>query len=355
MARHVPAVLSLTSLLPWTLPMETTPTQATTNPIPTTAITTPVRRNPQTFTTTRQRSRAWLMTRFAQHGDLSLPTCLVDPAMRYFTCQLERCPTTGELHLQGFGYWNTVKSLRQVTEAWSCHAVAVKPPVGRALAYCQKEDTRVSGPVEYGEPPNQGKRTDIQDFYEAAKSGKRKAELLEDFAGVVAKYPRFYEDVVALTRPPRVAPTVVLLVGVPGTGKSTLARDMVHPLDYWVKPKGGGSWFDGYDGQPVALLDDFTGKQLACAFLLELLDRWAVRVPVKGSFTWFNPKYVIITSNTHPSMWYRWDEEVDGHRHALFRRIHVVYEFSRFGVCDMHDTRWYPDCDTSRIPYLIYD
>lgn len=345
--------LSLTSLLPWTL-MDPTPP----NPI-TTPTTTPPQRRTQTpsttpSTSTQKRSRAWLMTRYEGHGDLSLPTCLVDPAMRYFTCQMERCPTTGRLHLQGFGYWNTIKSQRQVTRIWPCDARPVKPPVGKAIAYCQKEDTRVEGPVEFGDIPNQGKRTDLRDFYEATKEGKRKRELLEEFPGVIAKYPRFYEDVVALTRPHRDRPTVILLVGPPGTGKSYTARDMVHPLNYWVKPKGGGTWFDGYDGQPVALLDDFTGRGIPCAFLLELLDIWAVRVPVKGSFTWFNPKFLIITSNTHPSYWYRWDEEVDGHRHALYRRIHVVYEFSSFGVCDLHDTRWYPNCDTSTIPYLNY-
>lgn len=311
---------------------------------------------PETETTVSPatRSRAWLMTRYEGHGDLSLPTDLVDPTMRYFTCQQERCPTTGRLHLQGFGYWKTPKSLRQVTSVWPCDARPVKPPIGRALAYCQKEDTRVLGPVEFGEPPQQGRRSDLASFAEAARQGKRKRNLLEEFPGVIAKYPRFYEDIVALTRPPREPPNVVLLVGRPGTGKSTFARDMVHPLDYWVKPKGGGTWFDGYDGQPVALLDDFTGKGITCHFLLELLDRWAVRVPVKGSYTWFNPKHVIITSNCHPSLWYRWDEEVEGHRQALYRRIHVVYEFSSFGVCDLHDTRWYPDCDTSRIPYLDY-
>lgn len=74
----------------------------------------------------------------------------------------------------------------------------------------------------------------------------------------------------------------------------------------WSLPAGRDIWYDGYYGQPVALIDEFAGKasRIALAQLLRILDRYPIRVPFKGGFIPFIPKKIYITSNVHPSQWY---------------------------------------------------
>jgi len=66
--------------------------------------------------------------------------------------------------------------------------------VGKARAYCMKEDTRTAGPWELGlwHEPAQGKRSDLREFMDGVKSGKRHSDLIEEHPEVAAKYPGFF-------------------------------------------------------------------------------------------------------------------------------------------------------------------
>ncbi len=72
------------------------------------------------------------------------------------------------------------------------------------------------------------------------------------------------------------------------------------PNAYW---KPVGEWWDGYDGQEDVVMDDFYGW-LKWSFLLNLLDRYPMLVPIKGGTKEFVAKRVFITSNKKPEMWY---------------------------------------------------
>jgi len=45
----------------------------------------------------------------------------------------------------------------------------------------------------------------------------------------------------------------------------------------------GQLWFDCYENQEVLLLDDFYGN-IRYSYMLNLLDRYTIRLPVKGSY-----------------------------------------------------------------------
>jgi len=102
---------------------------------------------------------------------------------------------------------------------------------------------------------------ELKHVVELIRAGKRKRDLLDDDEAlkVLAKYPRFVEDVISLVparRDGEAAPTVTLLYGPSGCGKTRLARE---EEDLWFTPLGDPGWFDGYDGQEAVLLDDFAG------------------------------------------------------------------------------------------------
>lgn len=143
-------------------------------------------------------------------------------------------------------------------------------------------------------------------------------------------FARFYKQLLSLEAtfiPP--APTkseVILLVGIPGVGKSRLARTLADPDSLYVVPlqQQKTLWFDGYSPQfhTHLLLEDFSG-QLGYRSLLRILDIYDMQVPVKGSFVHFRPTCVVITSNVHPRDWY--SKRPEDELKPLYRRFTSVY------------------------------
>lgn len=69
-------------------------------------------------------------------------------------------------------------------------------------------------------------------------------------------------------------PIVCWFYGQPSTGKTKAVYDFAewNKLSIW-QSSADLSWFDGYKGQDVALLDDFRPEMVRdFAFLLRLLD-----------------------------------------------------------------------------------
>ena len=112
--------------------------------------------------------------------------------------------------------------------------------------------------------------------------------------------------------------------GKTGAGKTRSVMDNVDdPEDIYIHP--GGQWFDGYDGQPIVLFDDYAGSEFKLQYLLKLLDRYPMQVPVKGGFVSFVPQEIYITSNLDPNDWYK--NAHQEHVSAMFRRFTNVVNF----------------------------
>jgi len=124
---------------------------------------------------------------------------------------------------------------------------------------------------------------------------------------------------------------VMIAYGIPGTGKTTVCGELAEKNgDSWDIPLGKDLWFDGYDGQKTVLLDDFAGRMshISLNDCLRLLHDRVVQVPVKGSFKWWYPEYIMITTNVHPRLWYDYTTRTNSWI-ALTRRIHEVYWFRK--------------------------
>ncbi|KKK43994.1 hypothetical protein LCGC14_3167690 [marine sediment metagenome] len=57
-----------------------------------------------------------------------------------------------------------------------------------------------------------------------------------------------------------------------------------------------------------------------------VLYRYPIMLPVKGSFVWWCPRQIAITTNIHPKDWYNYNGREEQYR-ALSRRIHQVLTF----------------------------
>ena len=256
------------------------------------------------------------------------------PRVRFLVFQLERGEEGQHDHYQGYLELAKSQPLSWVRNQLSntAHWEIRQGTPEEAILYCQKEETRIRGPFLFGDPSSgERSRTDLVDFRDAIKSGKRRSDLFETFPGMMARYPRFYDTFMRTRRPPVTTDfKVILYYGETGIGKTR----WVH--EHWTNKPGGfwdlpvitsGMWFDGYDGEAYVLFDDFAGaaSKVSLTTLLRLLDRYPIQVPVKGSFVWWHPRRIAITTNVHPNKWYKWSGRKSSYL-ALKRRFTKIYQ-----------------------------
>lgn len=266
------------------------------------------------------------------------PICFDVEKMHYLVYQHET-GASGTHHLQGYCELKKQLRLNAIKTLLGYNNAHLEPRMGtaeQASAYCKKDDTRDPGtlPVEFGEPKvtTPGKRNDLAAFVADVQSGtKRKRDLLEDHAGTLARYPKFYESLTLMNRPKRTTDlSVVLLIGPTGTGKTRYVMD-AHADDdaFYITPLSNGTpWYDHYDAHTSVLLDDFSGasSHMPLVTLLRLLDRYPVMVPTKGAHVWWLPNTIYLTTNILPKEWYKWENRGEHYR-ALARRFTKVVTF----------------------------
>lgn len=234
---------------------------------------------------------------------------------------------SGTRHLQGYIEFSRRLRFDRVKRILGqrYHLEARLGTAQEAAEYCRKED---ESPYEYGtiSVSSQGKRTDLESLHESLKDKKSLSYVADEHFGAFIKYQRginAYRLVTSTRRDPQYPPSVVVYWGRTGTGKTRAVWDnAVSPSDVWVY--AGSGWFDGYDGQPIALFDDFSGSEFKISYLLKVLDRYPMQVPVKGGFVNWTPQEIYLTSNLDPSVWYM--NASQEHVAALRRRFsHVVF------------------------------
>ncbi len=251
--------------------------------------------------------------------------------MEYLVYQ-EEIGESGTYHFQGYCEFKYAMNLNPAKELLGGSTVHLEPRMGtqcQAIAYAKKEETRIDGPFEFGQPRLQGKRIDLEGFKNAVMAGKRKRDLLDDHVGIIARYPKFYEQLTMMHRPDRTQELCVsLLIGDTGLGKTRSVFERFRgDDDFWLCPLNNGTmWYDTYDGHTKVLIDDFAGaaSHISLCSLLRLLDRYPVLVPTKGSHTWWMPNEVFVTTNVLPKDWYKWENRGEQYK-ALARRFNKVF------------------------------
>lgn len=223
--------------------------------------------------------------------------------IRYMIVQKERAPSTGKIHWQG--YMQTVKSVKHsVVRGWARWHIEATRNIGASIAYCQKEDTRVDPPIEWGKATTKGQRNDILSLRNAIIQGKDFITIADDdhLGCVLAKYTRFhdrYRQELERKRFGKVSakPEVVWIWGATGVGKTKYVHDHAIGEIYIADML---PWWDGYNTQENILLDDFRADQLPFQVLLRLLDRYPMTLQVKCSSRMRQSPNIWITAPCSP-------------------------------------------------------
>jgi hypothetical protein len=229
----------------------------------------------------------------------------------------------GTPHIQGFCSFRVKQSLRAAKGflGLRCHLEPAKGKPSQAAEYCRKDGDF----VEFGKAPKgKGARTDLAAAVAAVKAGTSRRVFIEENPVLLARYPRFFSELFLTYGKSRNWETQVFVYyGETGIGKTKKAfAEAKEPYMH-----SGGSWFDGYDGEEDVIFDDFGGSEFKLTYLLKLLDRYPMKVPVKGGFVNWVPKRVWITSNYSPKEWY--SNAKDEHVKALLRRLSKVVRFRK--------------------------
>ncbi len=279
----------------------------------------------------------------------------LQPYSKYYIFQHEQ-GSNGTDHWQGYIYLKRKHRLSWLknhcdnTAHWEC----ARGTPQENKTYCSKADSHVAGPWSFGQLPTitKGKRTDLVALRDNIRDGATRADIFTNHPSCFFKYQKGINAAKLLIKPTRdldtFEPDIRLYCGPTGTGKtSSVYND--YP-DCWEPMLGKDLWFDGYDSHETALFDDFSG-QFRLTDLLKLLDRYIRKLPIKGASTWFAAIRCIITTNIHPSQWYKNTGRHESRRelyHALRRRFTVVREYVN------PDQGGY-DRDAVKDGYILYD
>lgn len=242
----------------------------------------------------------------------------------------EKAPETGTPHWQGYVEFEKLKRFGQVRRI--VEGLHVEYRIGtqkQAIDYCRG--------LSAGKTPNEvvhedgtpsenvpGKRNDIAHFHKILEE-KGMRGLAKEAPEAIWRYGRNALLMESLIRRPKPVPKTTLCFGAPDWGKTRYFWDNAPEDECWSMGVSDGLWFDGYFGQQWALIDEFDGKKyhITLSAFLRVLDRYPVRVGVKGAFTQWTPEYIVITTNIHPKRWYDWTEREEQYS-AMYRRFERV-------------------------------
>jgi len=262
----------------------------------------------------------------------TLDALIANGKLRYYIFQLERCPSTGRAHFQGYvQYARSSRPLRLKTllSEPSLHVELARGSPAENVQYCSKATHGMwtQNLRSAGELTSQGTRSDLTALTSLLLQRPTISwrELIKEHTNHVLMYHRGIAFLRAhLVKPRSWKTQVTVLWGPPGTGKSRVAHE-IFPGAYCLNPPRGSSnfsaaWWDSYDFEQDVIIDEFYGW-IPYAQFLATLDRYPLLVETKGGSVQFLAKRIIITTNRHPSTWYKFAPRGSEPYAALRRRI----------------------------------
>lgn len=299
--------------------------------------------------------------------------------IRFLIVQVEECPNTKNLHLQGYVEFRDKKRLKAAKKIIGRDGVEgydqqrnlhVELAGGTAednIRYCSKKEGQKAGPWMYGHPIEKGhdpKKCKTTKWtarnllaYRTNPTQMLREGLEQDpdfLLKNAGKMAAFNAMVSAAQADPGIRDVIVTaIIGQSGVGKSRAVFDYLQKEsngDYYrlAVPKKDALWFEGYISQKILWIDEFAPGQIEWGFFLQMLEGYPnLRLPIKGSSAVANWTHIFITSNYTVRNWF--PDKGDGELTPLLRRITQYIDLMGLGA-----QRWDQDMPKAdeRYPYL---
>jgi len=263
----------------------------------------------------------------------------IDPkVVRYRVYSLEKCPSTGTLHFQGYVELFKATRVNGIKKIPGFERAHLEPRGGTAQeaeAYClpvgldgTPKPSHIAGPFKEGKlsVESQGERTDLRGVCAQVKPGVSIKELADIDRSVFVRHSDGLRRLQAALIPDRQEnPDVYVFWGQAGAGKSRTATAAAVAAGKSIYRKFNTKWWDGYCGQSCVIWDEFDPLQTPIDELKLILDRYSVEREVKNGHVSLCFDTIYLTCNTNPREWYaNGDASV---YEPLERRFKEVREF----------------------------
>lgn len=276
--------------------------------------------NPPANEDTYKRHRNWIYTKFEGEEKTDFRNCL-----QYHVYQLEKCPKTQKLHIQGYVQLKNAKSLGGMKRIDAkIHWEPRRGTHQQAKAYCMKEESRIDGPWQEGEEKDdQGGRTDLNELFTMIQERKSNEQIIEAQFGNFLRYHRGITLVQqTLLQNRQNPPEVWLIFGPSGAGKTYYVYEECNGDVYNVTDN---KWWDGYQQQSGVLFDEAEINDRPKREWLQILDRYPYQVPIKGGFVKFNTPRIFIVNSSELKI-------MEFYRGDMRRRITGIIRFYEDGT-----------------------
>lgn len=220
--------------------------------------------------------------------------------LRYGIVGRETCPDTGRAHLQGYMEFTAPRPLAWIKRAFNndaLHCESRKGTAAQAADYCKKDGDFVE--VGVMSVPA-GARTDLDEVKALIREGKTDLEVADAHFADWCRYGKAFTAYRGLLQPKRNWKTEVhILWGEAGCGKTRFAMEQgATPIQFV------NGFFLGYENQESVIFDDFSSLDIPMLLMLQLCDRYPMKVNVKGGSVEWNPRVIYITTNKDPVSFY---------------------------------------------------
>lgn len=240
--------------------------------------------------------------------------------VRYLIVGKEVGEREGTPHLQIYLELKKKKTLGGVKKVLACfqraHLEESKGDAKSNITYCQKDGDY----LEFGKVKSSGFRSDLEQVKKDIDEGMSMDEMIDTHFSIWVRYRRsietYWNRKNGKTR--FKVPDVYVYHGHSGTGKTRTAWEF-DPESTWTYP--GHCWFDGYEGQRVAIFDEFDGSDLGFSLWKQITDGYPMSVRVKGGHTKWQPEIIVFTSNVDPKHWWAGEDKPPFWQEQMERRI----------------------------------
>lgn len=271
-----------------------------------------VKKNPENF----KQCRNWCFTDFQMLNFDTLYHTFKD-TIRYLCVGQEICPSTKKVHQQGWIQLVNKKTLGGLRRLIGSRCIHLEPCRGDEYSndtYCKKDNNF----KQWGHFIIQGQRSDLEEIKQKLDEGASLKNIADDYFSDFIRYHSGLSKYKGLVEKEKTKTfrklTVIVHEGPTGTGKTRTAMEQAT-----YKIEGSHlNWWDGYDGDTTILIDEFA-NQIPITEMLNILDGYQLRLPIKGGFTYANWSTVFITTNLSFEEWY--PNAHPEHKKALRRRI----------------------------------
>jgi len=219
----------------------------------------------------------------------------------------ETCPKTGKMHWQIYLYLKNARTIKSMLKDLSPrHVEIAKGTPKQNTDYCSKE-----GIVKtFGKLPQQGERVDLKKIQTMIEEGCTEVEIAKiDFSKWCQYGKRFEAYRQLITKPRNWVTKVFVAYGEPGTGKTRYVHEK-HPDVCSISLSGDERepFVLGYKGEKVVLFDEYKPREGHLEWMLRALDRYPMKVNIKGGYIEWAPETVYFTTNDNPETWWGGNE-----------------------------------------------